>query len=182
MQSEVVMAGFGGQGIMIIGKILAYAGMEEGREVSWLPSYGPEMRGGTANCTVVLSDRPIGSPVIEAPFASVVLNRPSLERFAPKVKPNGILIINTSLIEIQTERQDLDVCYLPCNQIAIDCGNGKAANMVALGAYLARAKVVQIETVQQQIKQQFTHKPEMVELNLQAMAKGYELAATKEPE
>ena len=108
MQTEVVMAGFGGQGIMLIGKLLAYAGLDEGKEVAWLPSYGPEMRGGTANCTVVLSDRAIGSPVINSPYASVVMNRPSLDRFGSDVKKNGILIINSSLIDVKSNRDDID--------------------------------------------------------------------------
>lgn len=172
---EVIMAGFGGQGIMLIGKLLAYAGMEEGKEVCWLPSYGPEMRGGTANCTVVLSKRPIGSPVIETPTACIVMNRPSLDRFGPKVKKNGLLIVNSSLIDVPANRNDVDVVYIPCNQVAIECGNGKAANMVALGAYIGKSEAVKIETLIALVRQQFSSHANLVELNIQTLQKGYAL-------
>ncbi len=108
MQSEVMFAGFGGQGILLIGKILAHTAMEEGHEVAWIPSYGPEMRGGTAYCTVVISDRPIGSPIIRNPLHLVAMNRPSLEKFAPMVKPGGVIFINSSLIDIKSDRNDVD--------------------------------------------------------------------------
>ncbi|OGR08948.1 MAG: 2-oxoacid:ferredoxin oxidoreductase subunit gamma, partial [Deltaproteobacteria bacterium RIFOXYB12_FULL_58_9] len=136
MHSEVTIAGFGGQGIMVAGKLLALAGLEEGREVVWLPSYGPEMRGGTAYCNVVISDRPIGSPVFAAPSTALVMNLPSLDKFGPCVKKNGMLIINSSLIETSSNRDDIRICHVPCNDIALEVGNGKAANMVALGAYV----------------------------------------------
>ena len=176
METEVIMAGFGGQGIMLIGKILAYAGMEEGKEVSWLPSYGPEMRGGTANCTVVLSDHPIGSPVVDSPFGLIIMNRPSLDRFASNIKHNGILIINKSLIDVPSPRQDVDALYVPCNDIAMECGNGKAANMVALGAYIGRSNVVKLETVYEQIQSQFSGNTKLISLNREALKKGYDLA------
>jgi 2-oxoglutarate ferredoxin oxidoreductase subunit gamma len=175
MTTEVVMAGFGGQGVMLIGKLLAYAGMEEGQEVSWLPAYGPEMRGGTANCTVVLSERPIGSPVINSPRGCIVLNRPSLEKFEPNVKAGGILLINSSLIEIKSSRTDLDVLYIPCNDIAIECGNAKAMNMVALGAYIGRSKVVKFDTMMALIEHQFEAKPKLIPLNKETFQRGYEL-------
>ncbi len=172
---EVIMAGFGGQGVMLIGKLLAYSGMEEGKEVSWLPSYGPEMRGGTANCTVVLSERPIGSPVIETPSACIIMNRPSLDRFGKKVKKNGLLIINSSLIDVPDFQSDAEVVYVPCNQLAIQCGNGKAANMIALGAYIGKSGAVKLETVLNQIKHQFSSNPKFVELNLITLQRGYDL-------
>ena len=176
MQTEVIMAGFGGQGIMLIGKLLAYAGMEEGKEVAWLPSYGPEMRGGTANCTVVLADHPIGSPVVERPFSSVVMNRPSLDRFAPQVKEKGFLIINTSLIDVPWKADHLHIVYVPCNEIAMECGSGKAANMVALGAYIGCSEAVKMETVERQIKEQFSAKQDMVKLNCEALHRGWQRA------
>lgn len=175
MQSEVIMAGFGGQGIMLIGQLLAYAGMDEGKEVSWLPSYGPEMRGGTANCTVVLSDRPIGSPVIETPSACIIMNRPSLDRFGTKIKKGGLLVINSSLIDVKVSREDLDTLYIPCNQVAIQCGNGKAANMVALGSYVARSQVIKLDTLNALVKKRFASNPTLVELNIQCLKQGYEL-------
>jgi len=115
MQIECKLAGFGGQGIMTVGKLLALAGLKEGREVVWIPSYGPEMRGGTAYCTVVVAYRPIGSPVINNPGHLITMNRPSLEKFAPTVRPGGVLVINSSLIPIGAERADIDVVRVPCN-------------------------------------------------------------------
>ncbi|MCX6645296.1 MAG: 2-oxoacid:acceptor oxidoreductase family protein [bacterium] len=114
MLMEVVMAGFGGQGLMLIGKLLAEASMDEGKEVSWLPSYGPEMRGGTANCTVVVSDTPVASPVINMPQSLLVMNRQSLEKFGPLVKPGGLVLVNSSLIPITTGRTDVHEVRIPC--------------------------------------------------------------------
>ena len=122
MQRDVIMAGFGGQGILLIGKMLAYAGMHEGKEVSWLPSYGPEMRGGTANCTVVISDKPVGSPVIRSPRAVVAMNLPSLEKFEPDIREGGLLLINSSLINRGPERDDLTVVEIPANELASELG------------------------------------------------------------
>ena len=172
MQDDVVMAGFGGQGIMLIGKILAYAGMEEGREVSWLPSYGPEMRGGTANCTVVISDLPIGSPVVQKPKSLVVMNRPSLERFGPDVRPGGTVIINSSLIPIRSDREDVSEFLVPANDIAIELGVPKAANMVILGAYVAKTGIVSLETVKAFVKKTFAHKPHVIEKNYACLERG----------
>jgi len=143
MQSEIMFAGFGGQGILLSAKILAYAGMEEGKEVAWVPSYGPEMRGGTAYCTVVISDSPIGSPVIRNPLHLVAMNRPSLEKFAPMVKPGGVIMINSSLISINSGRKDIDELIVPANDIAKKLGNIRSLNIVALSAFVARSKVVQ---------------------------------------
>ena len=145
MQRDVIMAGFGGQGILLIGKMLAYAGMREGMEVSWLPSYGPEMRGGTANCTVVISDKPVGSPVIRSPRAVVAMNLPSLEKFEPDVRKGGLLLINSSLINRGAQRDDLTVIEVPANEMASDLGNPRGANMVALGAYLGATDAVSMD-------------------------------------
>jgi 2-oxoglutarate ferredoxin oxidoreductase subunit gamma len=177
MQSEVIMAGFGGQGILLIGKMLAYAGMHEGKEVSWLPSYGPEMRGGTCNCTVVISDRPVGSPVIRSPRAVLAMNLPSLDKFEPDVRPGGLLLINSSLIDRGSSRDDLTVIEVPANEIANSLGNPRAANMVALGAYLGATGAVSIEEVEAVIRETFAGKPQLVDLNLQALARGVELGA-----
>ena len=176
MQIEVKFAGFGGQGIMSAGKFLAEAGLEEGKEVVWIPSYGPEMRGGTAYCTVVVSDRPIGSPIINNPAHLVVMNRPSLEKFAPTVKPNGIVIVNNSLIPITSNRTDITEILVPCNQIAIELGSPKGANMVALGAYVACSKVVSLEVVEAIIRQEFAKKPKFIDVNIAALKRGAEVA------
>ena len=177
MQSEVIMAGFGGQGILLIGKMLAYAGMHEGKEVSWLPSYGPEMRGGTCNCTVVVSDRPVGSPVIRSPRAVVAMNLPSLEKFESDIRPGGLLLINSSLIERDSSRDDITVIKVPANEIATDLGNPRGANMVALGAYIGATDAVSMDEVVAVIREAFAAKPAVIDVNIEALQKGYELGA-----
>lgn len=178
MYLEVKFAGFGGQGLMIAGKLFAEAAMEEGKQVVWIPSYGPEMRGGTAYCTVVIADRPIGSPIINNPQHIVVMNRPSLEKFAPMMKPQGICLVNSSLIPITSGRNDIIEVLLPCNDIAIDCQNPRAANMVALGGFVGLSKAVKIESVEEVIHREFKSKPTFIEANLIAMKKGFHLATT----
>ncbi len=176
MQTEVIMSGFGGQGLMMIGKLLAYAGLEEGKEVTWLPSYGPEMRGGTANCTVVVGDRPIGSPLISSPKAAVVMNQPSLEKFAPTLKKNGILVINSSMIPINSDRDDLRSFRIKANDIAAELGNRRSANLVMLGAYIGMEEAVTHETILKAIEKTFEKKPQFVEVNCKTFMEGYELA------
>jgi 2-oxoglutarate ferredoxin oxidoreductase subunit gamma len=177
MQNDVIMAGFGGQGILLIGKMLAYAGMREGKEVSWLPSYGPEMRGGTANCTVVISDRPVGSPVIQSPRAVVAMNLPSLDKFEPDVRKGGLLLVNTSLIERKTTRNDVTVIEVPANQIANELGNRRGANMVALGAYLGATDAVSVDGIVEVIRETFAAKPGVVDININALHRGHDIGA-----
>jgi len=172
MQVEAKFAGFGGQGIMVAGKFLAEAGMEEGKQVIWIPSYGPEMRGGTAYCTVVVSDKPIGSPVINNPIHLIAMNRPSLEKFAPMVRPGGIILINSSLIPIRSERDDVDEYLVPCNQIANDIGNIRGPNMVVLGAYVGVSGIVGLDTIEHIIREEFKKKPQFIEMNVEAMKQG----------
>ena len=147
MLNEIISAGFGGQGTLLLGQLIAYAGMLEDRYVSWLPSYGPEMRGGTANCSVVVSSEPVGSPVVTEADAVIVLNRPSLDKFEETLKPGGKLFINSSLIDIKATRNDIDVYYIPANDIALELGNTKVANVVMLGAYVAATGVIKKESV-----------------------------------
>ena len=183
MQRDVIMAGFGGQGILLIGKMLAYAGMHEGMEVSWLPSYGPEMRGGTANCTVVISDKPVGSPVIRSPRAVVAMNLPSLEKFEPDVREGGLLLINSSLINRSAERDDLTVIEIPANEVASELGNPRGANMVALGAYLGATDAVPVDSVIEVVRETFAAKPAVIDVNIEALRRGYELGAVaRQPE
>jgi 2-oxoglutarate ferredoxin oxidoreductase subunit gamma len=177
MQNDIIMAGFGGQGILLIGKILAYAGMHEGKEVSWLPSYGPEMRGGTCNCTVVISDRPVGSPVIRSPRAVLAMNLPSLDRFEADVRPGGLLLINSSLINRDPSRADVTVVKVAANEIANSLGNPRAANMVALGAYLGASGAVSVEEVEAVVRETFSAKPQLVDSNLLALHRGLEVGA-----
>jgi 2-oxoglutarate ferredoxin oxidoreductase subunit gamma len=181
MQNDVIMAGFGGQGILLIGKILAYAGMNEGKQVSWLPSYGPEMRGGTCNCTVVISDRPVGSPVIRSPRAVLAMNLPSLDKFEPDLRPGGVLLINTSLITRGASRDDVTVVEVRANDIANGLGNPRSANMVALGAYLGATHAVSLEEVENVVRDSFAAKPQLAELNLTALHKGFEIGSAAAP-
>jgi len=174
MTLDVMFAGFGGQGIMLIGQMVAYAGMGEGKQVSWLPSYGPEMRGGTAYCSVVVSDNPIGSPVNRNPSCCVVMNRPSLEKFAPKVKEGGLLVVNSSLIPVTSEREDIDELLVPCNDLAMELGTSKAANMVVLGAFVGRTQVVKLESLDLLVEKQFAKKPKFIPLNKEALRVGIE--------
>lgn len=179
MQTEVMFAGFGGQGVMAMGQMLAYAGMEEGKNVVWLPSYGPEMRGGTAYCTVVVSDKPIGSPIIDRPASIAVLNRPSLDKFGPKVKPGGLLITNTSLIDVRSDRTDIDKLDVPANEIAIEGGTAKAANMVILGVYVGFTHAVGLESVKHMVHKQFAAKPHLIDMNLKILERGFALGESR---
>ena len=176
MQTEIIFAGFGGQGVLTAGKFLAQAGMDEGKEVCWMPSYGPEMRGGTANCTVVLSERRIGSPIIANPKVAVAMNLPSLDKFEPTVVPGGLVIINSSLIERGANRDDVDVLLVPANKMAIDLGSAKVANIIILGALLGRMPLVKQETIRKLIEKTFgKKKPELVETNFKALEAGINL-------
>ncbi len=169
---DIAMAGFGGQGLMFIGKLLAYSAMKEGRNVTWIPSYGPEMRGGTANCTVVISQEEIGSPIILHPRALIIMNNPSLEAFEPRLEGNGLLLFNGSFVTKPVTRKDIRAISVPANEIADAVGNEKAANMVMLGAYIACTKTVTTESISEGLKELFGKKKEYLETNLQAFEKG----------
>jgi 2-oxoglutarate ferredoxin oxidoreductase subunit gamma len=176
MQNEVKFAGFGGQGILMMGTLLAKAAMQEGHEVAWVPSYGPEMRGGTAYCTVVISDKPIASPIIKSPLHLVAMNGPSLEKFAPTLKPGGVIVINSSLISADAGRDDCDILKVPAVEIAKDLGNAKAANVVALAAFVARAGIVPIEALKKSVEASFAKKPKLIPLNMKAVDAGVDAA------
>ncbi len=173
MLERNLIAGFGGQGVLLIGQLLAYAGMLEGREVSWLPSYGPEMRGGTANCSVIISDEPVGSPLVSSATSLIVMNRPSLEKFESIVKPGGMLFINSSIIDIKATRTDIDVYYVPCNDLAEEMGNPRVANMIMLGAYIAKSKCVDIENILKALLAKLGEKKaHLIPENREALLKG----------
>ena len=172
--TDVTMAGFGGQGLMFIGKLLAYSAMKAGKHVTWIPSYGPEMRGGTANCTIVLSDEEIGSPVITAPQALIIMNNPSLKAFEPRLQPKGLLIFNSSLITHQISRKDIEVIATPANEIAAKIGERRAGNMVMLGAYIKRTKAISEETILEGLKEFFGKKAQFLDVNTLAFKKGME--------
>jgi len=176
MQSEVMFAGFGGQGILLSGKILAEAAMEKALEVAWVPSYGPEMRGGTAYCTVVISDNPIASPIIRNPMHLVAMNRPSLEKFAAAVKPGGVILVNSSLIPIASGREDVDELRVPVTDIAAGLGNVRTANIVALGAFVARSGIIDFETLKETVRNEFKQKKKFIEMNMAALEEGRKAA------
>jgi 2-oxoglutarate ferredoxin oxidoreductase subunit gamma len=176
MYFDAVIAGFGGQGILLMGDLLAYAAMEEGKHVTYLPAYGVEMRGGTANCTVTIADAPIGSPVTVSPYAAAVMNEESFDKFQPRVKPAGLLFVNTSFVpQGKTVRTELDVVSIAANDLAAQLGNPKMANMVVLGAIVERAGVVDLETVKGSLAKVLparNHKH--IPLNIEAMDLGAE--------
>ena len=176
MNEKVIAAGFGGQGVMSLGKLLAYAGMIEEKQVSWLPSYGPEMRGGTANCGVIVSDTLIGSPVVaEDSTCLIAMNKPSLDKFEIDVVTGGKILINSSLIKEKTTRTDIDAFYIDANAIAESCGTVKAANMVMLGAFLELTKTVEQDSILQAFIKVFgENKAKFVPMNREALTKGAE--------
>ena len=178
MQSEVQFAGFGGQGIMLMGQILAQAAMDEGFEVVWIPSYGPEMRGGTAYCTVVISDKLIGSPIIRNPGHLVAMNCPSLEKFAPFVKNGGVIFVNSSIISIDAGRDNVDVLRVPVIDIAKELGNVKTANIIALAAFVSRSKVVKFDSLEDAVRAKFAQKEKLIPLNMKALEEGKRAALT----
>lgn len=173
MTRELIIAGFGGQGVMAMGKTLIEAGLKEGYHVSWVPSYGPEMRGGTANCSVVISDEPIGSPVVAQPNELIVMNNPSLSRFEPLMEEGGLMLINSSQVEQKPEREDLRVYYVPCMEEAGKLGNFKVANMVMLGAYIKATQALKMDTIKEMLSAIFYGpKAHLVELNIKALEAG----------
>jgi 2-oxoglutarate ferredoxin oxidoreductase subunit gamma len=177
MHEEVIISGFGGQGALFAGQLLTYAGMDQGYEVTWIPSYGPEMRGGTANCTVILSDDPIGSPIIRNPMAVIAMNPPSMEKYEPLVKAGGVLIANSTLIRTLSERDDITVVYVPANDLAAELGNAKMANVVLLGALLAAKPILSIEALKQAMEDHIPeHRKHIIEPNKQALDRGIEYA------
>ena len=173
MTNEIIISGFGGQGVMAIGKTLCEAGMKEEKNVSWLPSYGPEMRGGTANCCVVISDEPIVSPIVLEPTELIAMNLPSLLKFEPNVVPNGTVFVNSSIITDKVQRSDLRAIYVPCLEIAQELGNLKVANMVMLGAYIEAMKNLGTENIKEMLVHMFTGpKAKLVDLNIEALKRG----------
>lgn len=176
MKTELLIAGFGGQGALTIGKNLVEAGLAEGLHVTWAPSYGPEMRGGTANCSVVISDKVIGSPIFQNPDELIAMNGPSLDKFGPTVKKDGLVLINSSVVKYKYNRPDVSVYYIPCDDVASELGNLKVANMVMLGSYIGATGVLKVETIEMIIEQIFSgKKASLVPLNVKALHAGIDL-------
>jgi len=173
MHEEIIFAGFGGQGVLFAGQLLAYTALAEDKHVTWIPSYGPEMRGGTANCTVVVSDEPIGSPVTRNPTIAVVFNNPSMEKYEELMKPGGLLVINRSLVMIEPSRTDLEIVSIPATALASELGDTKVTNMILFSALLAKRPLVDIETAQDVLIEKLgQRKAHLHEINLAAMRKG----------
>ena len=173
--NQILIAGFGGQGVLFAGKFLAYKGLVQNKQVSWLPSYGPEMRGGIANCSVILSDTPVGSPIITNPDVLVAMNLPSLQKFVNDVVPGGIIIIDSTLIHAKVERTDVKVCYVPATQLAKDAGYATLANMILTGKVLKESGAVDFagnkETLETFIP---AKKASLIDVNCQALQTGYD--------
>jgi 2-oxoglutarate ferredoxin oxidoreductase subunit gamma len=170
---RIILAGFGGQGILFLGKVLAETGMRAGKNVSWIPSYGPEMRGGTANCTVILSENEIASPMVTVPDSVIAMNRPSVAKFNVRIKAGGMLMYNSSLIERQEFRDDIRLVEIPASEIAEEIGNPRVANLVMAGAYAKFSKLFTYEDLVA------ASKKEMLEVNLQAIEKGFNYVEEK---
>lgn len=173
MTLNILLAGFGGQGILFAGKVMAYAGMMEGKEISWLPSYGPEMRGGTANCSVCISDEKIGSPLVTNPDVLIAMNLPSLEKFEGDVVPGGTIIIDSSIIHKKVERDDVKVIYLDASSMAEENGLKGAANMVILGRMFAETSFCSYENLEKGLRKSVpARKADLVDSNLKAIGLG----------
>ncbi len=173
MQNETVIAGFGGQGVLFTGKVMAYAAMEKGLEVTWFPSYGPEMRGGTANCTVVISDEEIGSPQVLRPRAAIVMNQPSLDKYEDLVAPGGYLIVNTSMVNRKVKRSDIHAIEIPGTELAEELGDRRLANSILLGALTAEVDFLDMESIDKGLKKSLSgSKQSMLEINQKAIQKG----------
>ena len=174
---DVIIAGFGGQGVMLIGNLLAQAGMEHGLEVSFIPVYGAEMRGGTANCTVVLDEHPIGSPLVREPMSTIILNEPSLAKFQPRLAANGVQIVNATLVAQNLLDASKRTVYIPVNDMAHELGNVKMANMVALGAWLKATGALPLNVVQDALNRVVSaHYAKLISANANALEQGYNFA------
>ena len=175
MTTQILIAGFGGQGILFSGKFLAYKGLKEELQVSWLPSYGPELRGGTANCSVILSDTPVGSPIITEPDVLVAMNLPSLEKFVDAVVPGGKIFIDSTLIDAKVERTDVEVFYIPATQMAKDAGFSTLANMILMGKVIKETGAVRFDNNLETLKSFIpAKKAKLIDINCQALQTGYD--------
>lgn len=179
MQKEIIVAGFGGQGVLFAGQLLTYAAMDEGLQVTWIPSYGPEMRGGTANCTVVISDEEIGSPMVSRPTAVIAMNLPSLDKYENKVKEGGLLVVNQSMVDREVKRTDIKVVMVPANSISEELGEKRMTNMVLLGALLANMDILPVAAIEKALKEHLPGRHQnLFTLNKEAMRRGATYTAT----
>jgi 2-oxoglutarate ferredoxin oxidoreductase subunit gamma len=175
MREDIIFAGFGGQGIMLMGKLLAYSAMNIGRFVTWMPSYGAEVRGGTAHSMVIISDTLIAAPIVREPTICIVMNAPSLQKFEDKMKPKGLLIINKSLIELKERREDIEMLEIPATDIALGLGNLRVANMIMLGALLAKRHILPVNSLIDSLKGIIPENHhQLIPINEEALRKGYD--------
>ena len=182
MQHATIFGGFGGQGLLFAGHVLAQAAVNEGRQVSWMPSYGPEMRGGTASCTVIVADRPIGSPIVDSADSLVALNPPSLAKFEPLLIRGGLLIVNATLIEAEPRRTDVEIVSIPCTVLARASGDDRFVSMVALGGLLGRSALVRTESIRQALVAIVGDgRPALIAANMAAFSSGFEAAVAPAP-
>ena len=182
METSIIISGFGGQGALFSGQLLAYAGMDAGRHVTWIPSYGPEMRGGTANCTVIISTNIVGAPIVARPDVVVVLNQPSFDKYELLVKAGGLLIVNSSIISSETDRADIETVYVAANAIAEEFGTVKMLNMAAVGALLQRRPILTLTEIERTLIEHLPpSKAHLIEANKQVLSRGYEVAAAAMP-
>ena len=177
MMNQILIAGFGGQGVLFAGKFLANKGLIEDKQVSWLPSYGPEMRGGTANCSVIVGDEPVGSPIVNEPNTLVAMNLPSLKKYENAVVPGGLILVDSSLIAAKVERDDVRVCYVPATELAKNAGFATLANMILMGKLLKESEDMSFDNTEDALKKVIpARKMNLLDVNLQALKTGYELA------
>lgn len=177
MQKEIIISGFGGQGVLFAGQVIAYAAMDTGKQVTWIPSYGPEMRGGTANCTVVIADDEIGSPLVKHPPLVVALNLPSFDKYEALMQAGGTLVVNKSMVDREAKRDDVNAILIPCNEIAEEIGDRKLVNMVAAGALLTALNDLSLQDLEKALENHLParHK-HLLPKNYEALKRGYEFA------
>jgi 2-oxoglutarate ferredoxin oxidoreductase subunit gamma len=179
METSIVISGFGGQGALFAGQLLAYAAMDSGKSVTWIPSYGPEMRGGTAHCTVIISDQLIGAPLVDQPDIAIVLNGPSFNKYEPLVLPGGLLVANSSIIDREPSRGDITTVFVRANHIAEEMGSGKMMNMAMLGAMLANRPVLQLSGLERALREHLpASKAHLLDANLEVLRRGYQVGDT----
>lgn len=172
--TQILIAGFGGQGVLFAGKVLAYKGLEEGKQISWLPSYGPEMRGGTANCSVIISDTPVGSPIVSTPDILIVMNLPSLDKYENAVNAGGSVFVDSTLIERKLERKDVSAHYIPATKMARELGIPTLANMIIIGKVIRETGVIKMDGLRDALAKTVSAKhQDLIELNIKAIEAGY---------
>jgi 2-oxoglutarate ferredoxin oxidoreductase subunit gamma len=176
-ETSIIISGFGGQGTLFAGQVLAYASMDNGLEVTWIPSYGPEMRGGTAHCTVIVSEEPIGSPLVRKPDAVLALNLPSVDKYEPLIKDGGVMVANSSLVNREINRDGINSLLIPANSIAEEMGMTRLANMIMMGAFLALKPILPLEEVKKALGEHIPERHQKtLPMNYEAMEKGYQFA------